>query len=57
VVSCQRFYLSQAGSHFFEVTCAAGPADQGAKKQALTAAELVRARVDQALREGEAAVE
>ncbi|KAL3486233.1 hypothetical protein BJX62DRAFT_242224 [Aspergillus germanicus] len=58
VVSCQRFYLTQASSHFFEVTCTAAPAAQGAKRRpALTPAELVRARVDQALREGEAAME
>jgi hypothetical protein len=30
---------------------------QGAKEQVLTPAELVRARVDQALREGEVAME
>ncbi|CEL11799.1 hypothetical protein ASPCAL14895 [Aspergillus calidoustus] len=59
VVSCQRFYVTQAGSHFFEVTyTAALTAARGMKKKpALTPAELVRARVDQALREGEVAVE
>ncbi|KAL3446959.1 hypothetical protein BJX65DRAFT_318412 [Aspergillus insuetus] len=58
VVSCQRFYLAQASSHFFIVTCTAGPAAPGVKKRpVLTPAELVRARVDQALREGEAATE
>jgi hypothetical protein len=59
VVSCQRLYVTRAGSHFFKVTCAAAPAAQGATKRpvVLTPAELVRARVDQALREGEAAEE
>jgi hypothetical protein len=57
VVSCQRLYITRAGSHFFEVTCTAAPAAQGVKKRpALTPAELVQAHVDQALREGEAAV-
>lgn len=60
VVSCQRFFPSGVGSHFFQVTCA--PL-LGKSKQALpvgapkTPAELIRARVDQALREGEAAAE
>ncbi|OJJ07727.1 hypothetical protein ASPVEDRAFT_877786 [Aspergillus versicolor CBS 583.65] len=60
VVFCQRFYITQAGSHFFKVTCTAagGPAGRGGKmKPVLTPAELVRARVDQALLAGEAAAE
>ncbi|KAL2835500.1 hypothetical protein BJY01DRAFT_252624 [Aspergillus pseudoustus] len=34
LVSCQRFYLAQARSYFFKVTCTAiDPAAQGARKQ------------------------
>jgi hypothetical protein len=58
-VSCQRFFPSKHGSQFFEVTCAATPPSKQALQASvpMTAAERIRACVDQALREGEAAAE
>jgi hypothetical protein len=58
-VSCQRFFPSKHGSQFFEVTCAATPPSKQALQASVptTAAERIRACVDQALREGEAAAE
>lgn len=55
VVSCQRFYRAGPGSHFFEVTCAAQPSQQALLAAPQTPAERIRAHIDQALREAEAA--
>ncbi|KAL4744200.1 hypothetical protein BDW72DRAFT_213959 [Aspergillus terricola var. indicus] len=57
VVSCQRFYVTCAGSHYFEVTPVPdAPAPRRRLGQpAPTDEELIRARVDQALRAGEIA--
>ncbi|KAL4755670.1 uncharacterized protein BDW70DRAFT_165234 [Aspergillus foveolatus] len=57
VVSCQRFYVTCAGSHYFEVTPVPdAPAPRRRLDQpAPTDEELIRARVDQALRAGEMA--
>jgi hypothetical protein len=57
VVSCQHFYLTWTGSYFFKVTCMAANPTQREKQALLTLAELIHARVDQALRAGEAAME
>lgn len=55
VVSCQRFYRAGPGSHFFEMTCAAQPSQQALLAAPQTPAERIRAHIDQALREAEAA--
>jgi hypothetical protein len=57
VVSCQRFYHARPGSHFFEVTCAAQPSQLALPATPQTPAKHIRAHIDQALREGEAAAE
>ena len=59
-VSCQRFYTTRAGSHFFEVsqTMPAGGCQEGNTMQtSQDPAELIRARVNQALQEGEVTAE
>ncbi|RHZ43205.1 uncharacterized protein CDV56_100262 [Aspergillus thermomutatus] len=59
VVSCQRLFPNKHGSQFFEVTCAATPPSKQAPRAnvPMTSAERIRACVDQALREGQAAAE
>jgi hypothetical protein len=58
VVHCQRFYRVGPGSHFFKVTPLAATAWWALPAgRPVTAAELIRARMDQALRAGEAAAE
>ncbi|GFG01000.1 conserved hypothetical protein [Aspergillus udagawae] len=65
VVSCQRFYHVGLGSHFFEVTCSPSPTGPALGKRgsnvpstmAMTPAEWIRAHVNQALQEREAAAE
>ncbi|KAF9882607.1 hypothetical protein FE257_005965 [Aspergillus nanangensis] len=60
VVSCQRFYRTRTGSQFFEVSSPAGPApNRGMQETASlsTPAAIIRARVEQALQEGQAAAE
>jgi hypothetical protein len=57
VVSCQRFFTSWAGSHFFKVTYAAQPGLLALSATPQTPAERIRAHVNQALQEREAAVE
>ncbi|RHZ49046.1 uncharacterized protein CDV56_103939 [Aspergillus thermomutatus] len=59
VVSCQRLFPNKHGSQFFEVTCAATPPSKQALRAtvSMTSAERIRACVDQALREGQAAAE
>ncbi|KAF7184834.1 hypothetical protein CNMCM7691_006833 [Aspergillus felis] len=57
IVSCQRFFTSRAGSHFFEVTCAAQPSPPALSATPQTLAERIRAHVNQALQEREAAAE
>jgi hypothetical protein len=58
VVHCQRFYHVGTGSHFFKVTPLPARNRQALPiAPLLTPTELIRARVDQALRAGEAATE
>jgi hypothetical protein len=58
VVHCQRFYHVGTSSHFFEVTpLVARDRRPLPGSPLMTPAELIRARVDQALLAGEAAVE
>ncbi|KAL4912955.1 hypothetical protein BDW62DRAFT_206027, partial [Aspergillus aurantiobrunneus] len=59
-VSCQRFYITRAGSYFFEVSQAmpaGGCQEHDTARIPQDPAELIRARVNQALQEGEAAAE
>jgi hypothetical protein len=58
-VSCQRLFPNRHGSQFFEVTCAAtSPSKQALRATVpMTPAERIRACVDQALREEQAAAE
>ncbi|KAF7174580.1 hypothetical protein CNMCM5623_008001 [Aspergillus felis] len=56
-MSCQRFFTSRAGSHFFKVTCAAQPSPLALSATPQTLAERIRAHVNQALQEREAAAE
>ncbi|GFF59837.1 telomere-associated RecQ helicase, putative [Aspergillus udagawae] len=57
VVSCQQFFTSRAGSYFFEVTCAAQPSPPALSATPQTPAERIRAHINQALQEREAAAE
>ncbi|KAF7131459.1 hypothetical protein CNMCM5793_004684 [Aspergillus hiratsukae] len=58
-VSCQRLFPNKHGSQFFEVTHAATPPSKQALRATvpMTPAERIRACVDQALREEQAAAE
>jgi hypothetical protein len=57
MVSCQRFFTSRAGSHFFKVTCAAQPGPLALSATPQTPAERIHTHVNQALQEREAAAE
>ena len=58
VVSCQRFFPTAAGSHFFEVTyTTSNSTGQPLQTATITQADFIRVRVEEALQEGLAAAE
>ncbi|KAF9882543.1 hypothetical protein FE257_007498, partial [Aspergillus nanangensis] len=58
-ISCQRFYPTQAGSRLFEISCSEPPTGSMTQATAslITPAAIIRARVEQALLEGQAVTE